>query len=164
MSTSADSPEKELRKDLEDYQEHVGKIDLAHRANVMMDLSQVLQAERRNNQRVEDFLMTGQAPEIKPVDNDMGNVYIDSPTTHNHNYSKPESKGGLMPWLLAAAVAGGAGGGLGWGLSLFNKTPPQKLEAVPVQTQQPAQAPATINNRSGFLIELVPQQPKKEDK
>ena len=121
----------------------MGKIDLAHRAGIMADLLSLLGMERRNSQQAETYLLTGKLPESSNVaDTDVGDVLIDSPTTHNHNYPSLPAKSSVVPWMVSAAVLAGGIGAAGY-----------MMRPVP---------PTNTSITEGFKLEFVT--PPKEEK
>ena len=105
------------QRDLGEYGDHLAKLDVAMKAEVVQDMREVLSANRRNQQRVEDELMGG-----KIEGEEMGDINIDSPTNHHHHYPKPPADTG---WTKAALGVGGVLAGVLAGALLFKGGQPQ---------------------------------------
>ncbi len=172
-ATSAQKSRAELLQELDassTLENRRAKLHLANLARMMADNQQVLnttttddralrqQRHRFREAQLANFIGTAQ-PLTFPEDN-MGDILIDSPTTHNYVAPTPPaaalppaSKAQSLlskaaPWLLGAA-GGLSLAGLGAaGASLLSSPP-----------ANPPSVNKTVNTTSGFLIELM--QPKK---
>ena len=115
---------EEWQRSLGTYEDHLAKLDVAMKAEVVQDLREVLSANRRNQQRVEDELMGG-----KNGEEDMGDILIDSPTNHYHQAPAPQAAG-WSQWIAPALTALGLGtGAFALGLAA-NKSPVPQLGPV----------------------------------
>ena len=108
------------QRDLGEYGDHLAKLDVAMKAVVVQDMQEVLSANRRNQQRVEDELMGGKAD----GEEDMGDIFIDSPIHHHYppaTTAVPVATAvpsGMSKWIAPALLALGLGAG-GIGLGYF---------------------------------------------
>lgn len=134
------------------------KVRMANHLRMMQDNQRVLdtsvaedRAVRAQRHRMREYQMDrmgvpGNTTLEFPKEDEMGDIKIDSPDTHNHYYPQPPCAPGKAPWIaagLATVVAAALGGSLLGGL--WNKPPPP---AAPVNT--------TVEKTEGFRLRLVP--------